>query len=175
MRKRCSRCKEYKERDLFHNHKSHKDGKHCYCKSCNAANIRAWREANPERNTATNRAWQKENAEKAAAQRRFNNYKLSAEAINTKLEEQDNKCQICKNDISSKFCVDHSHQCCPGKKSCGKCIRGLLCQLCNRALGNFHDSTETLQSAINYLDKWNQIQYTNKSNSESEDLCNSQN
>jgi hypothetical protein len=35
--------------------------------------------------------------------------------------------------------VDHDHGCCPGRKSCGKCTRGLLHPACNSWLGQ-HES-----------------------------------
>jgi hypothetical protein len=68
--KRCAKCKEYKERDLFGNNKSRKDGKHHSCKSCHTANCRAWQKANPEKVKEKNRAWQKANPEKVAAKTR---------------------------------------------------------------------------------------------------------
>jgi hypothetical protein len=31
--------------------------------------------------------------------------------------------------------VDHDHDCCPGRNSCGKCVRQLLCVSCNLKVG----------------------------------------
>jgi hypothetical protein len=62
--KQCPKCKEYKTLDLFHNDKFKKDGKHRYCKSCNTARSRAYREANPEKVKAYQRAYDKANKEK---------------------------------------------------------------------------------------------------------------
>jgi hypothetical protein len=42
-------------------------------------------------------------------------------------------------------------ECCPGKKSCGKCIRGLLCARCNSAIGLFDEDPVTLHAAVEYL------------------------
>lgn len=50
--------------------------------------------------------------------------------------------------------VDHDRNCCPGYKSCGKCIRGLIHSKCNRVIGIAMDDIELLKSAIAYLEKW---------------------
>jgi hypothetical protein len=47
--------------------------------------------------------------------------------------------------------VDHDHACCPGKKSCGKCIRGLLCRRCNVTLGWVEDTPDLLLNLVDYL------------------------
>lgn len=48
--------------------------------------------------------------------------------------------------------VDHDHACCPGSRSCGKCVRGLLCSNCNKGLGNFQDDPQLLVIARHYLE-----------------------
>lgn len=47
--------------------------------------------------------------------------------------------------------VDHDHGCCPGRGSCGKCIRGLLCTRCNQALSAMRDNPDLLLRAAAYL------------------------
>lgn len=47
--------------------------------------------------------------------------------------------------------VDHDHSCCPGPTSCGKCVRGLLCQRHNLAIGYDADKPEVFDSMAAYL------------------------
>lgn len=88
-----------------------------------------------------------------------------------RLAQQENCCAICrqperfkKNGKTQRLGVDHDHGCCPGRKSCGKCIRGLLCNRCNILLTHLerfvaegiraeHTSGWT-RAAIEYLGKW---------------------
>jgi hypothetical protein len=48
--------------------------------------------------------------------------------------------------------IDHDHQCCPREKSCGECVRGLICDPCNVGLGRFRDNPALLMRAIDYLE-----------------------
>jgi hypothetical protein len=78
-------------------------------------------------------------------------YKLAPDVYAKMLSEQDNRCAVCKEIFIKPPKVDHDHTCCSGKRSCGKCVRGLLCLGCNAALGNLKDSILALESAIVYL------------------------
>jgi hypothetical protein len=54
------------------------------------------------------------------------------------LARQGGRCAICEKPngfYSVRLVIDHDHACCPGKKTCGKCVRGLLCTACNLHLG----------------------------------------
>jgi len=90
-------------------------------------------------------------------------YKLTREQWDALLEAQGGKCAICgRTDPlgigkTNGFHVDHDHACCPGKKSCGKCVRGLLCNHCNPMLGHADDDPAILRSAADYLDRWRAV------------------
>jgi Recombination endonuclease VII len=80
---------------------------------------------------------------------------LTAERYDKMLADQNGLCAICKRSPTvfgvKHLDIDHDHRCCPGVYSCGKCVRGLICIACNRALGLFQDNPEILRIALEYL------------------------
>lgn len=80
-------------------------------------------------------------------------YKIEPNEFQNLVEEQGGRCAIC-GIVPERLHVDHDHNCCTGYKSCGDCIRGLLCGVCNRSLGGFKDNIQALESAVDYLRRW---------------------
>jgi hypothetical protein len=65
-------------------------------------------------------------------------FNITVERYEAMLAQQGGKCPGCSitpEEFGQRFCVDHDHTCCPGERSCGRCVRGLLCTPCNRRLG----------------------------------------
>jgi hypothetical protein len=65
---------------------------------------------------------------------------LTPEGFQELLESQRNTCAMCRTPFKKgqRICIDHDHACCPPtlpSRSCGKCVRGLLCLTCNVAVG----------------------------------------
>ena len=56
-----------------------------------------------------------------------------------------------RSDGVSIACVDHDHQCCATNRSCGKCVRGLLCWHCNIGEGFFSKEPERLIGLAEYI------------------------
>ncbi|GGP31473.1 hypothetical protein GCM10010501_72640 [Streptomyces libani subsp. rufus] len=81
-------------------------------------------------------------------------YGITAEDYEALLEAQGGACAICREPCTTgnRLSVDHDHECCPGRRSCGKCIRGLLCTRCNPGIGYFRDNVELLRRAVAYLE-----------------------
>ena len=69
---------------------------------------------------------------KARAYIRKHRYGITEEQYDELLATQDNKCAVCKTEFMEGIGpnIDHDHNCCPGAKSCGACLRGLLCSNC---------------------------------------------
>lgn len=56
------------------------------------------------------------------------------------------------------WAIDHDHTCCSGQKSCGKCVRGILCNRCNQVLGMLDEDPRLLpEFLILYLNKYKSV------------------
>lgn len=139
-----------------------------YCIPCYSKRGKAYYAANTAVMNAKSRASvERRKAEDPEGFRRarVNTYLKNVYGITLKRWEelyaqQKGLCAICKKPITVKLSgtqdcgVDHNHSCCPGSKSCGKCVRELLCLKCNWGIGQFDDDVIKLRSAIKYLTKW---------------------
>lgn len=85
-------------------------------------------------------------------------YGITATQFDAMLAAQGGVCAICGQSADAvttritRLVVDHDHKCCPGKRSCGKCVRGLLCNWCNRLLGMALDDPKRLLAGARYLE-----------------------
>jgi recombination endonuclease VII len=122
----------------------HKYGLYPWCKQCRSNVARARYYSDPE--------FHRERASWGALKSR---YGLTRETYQELAASQGNVCAICRSPGSQvgrvPLTVDHDHACCPGARSCGRCIRGLLCNRCNRLLGIAADDPDWLLAAIDYL------------------------
>lgn len=140
MVRTCTRCSQEKDAEKdFYWRFDKRQGKRCpaaRCIECDLALKRASHD--PDKARAWNLMW------------RFN---LTVEQYDAMLEAQGGVCAICKNPPKNvRLHVDHDHACCPGKRVCGQCVRGLLCWNCNKFLGLLEGHIGA--GAQNYLAKW---------------------
>lgn len=119
---------------------------------------RRWRQANPDRYRELRSADYGRNREVSRASHRKLIYGLTRAAFDDLLIGQGGRCAICANVFGDMRplgpTVDHDHSCCPGSKSCGQCVRALLCTKCNMGLGAFGDDPAIMATAIEYLRKF---------------------
>ncbi len=168
--KRCCTCKESKPLEDFGNNKSSPDGLQRRCLVCSrvasssyysthkdraVAATKSWQSRNPEKLRQASRRWRESYPQKMSKSKKVSNlrffYGLSLEQYELMLEKG---CQICGSHENPH--VDHDHSCCPSlSRGCGTCVRGLLCQPCNLALGLFKDDPGLLQAAAQYLSEYN--------------------
>jgi hypothetical protein len=86
--------------------------------------------------------------------RLLRNFNMTMEQYDALKAKQGGKCYICQRatGASRALAVDHDHACCPeAGRSCGKCIRGLLCSTCNHMLGHARDQIDFFERAAEYL------------------------
>lgn len=84
-----------------------------------------------------------------SARARLRRYGISQPEFDAMLLRQNGGCAICKT--PSRLVVDHDHDCCVSDKTCGKCVRGLVCLSCNLLLGALTIDRTWLVKATRYL------------------------
>jgi len=136
----CRTCGIVKPIDEFYT-QAHGGAPLTQCKPCYIQQRRDRGQRSPEYQRATD-LWK--------------NYRIRPERYDEILEAQGGACAICgSKDPGWKrryFSVDHDHSCCPDSaKSCGQCVRGLLCGSCNVLIGHARDDVDILTSAAAYL------------------------
>lgn len=134
-RKQCARCLEWREVESYGPHPNSMDGLRAECAHCRS------------------KAYQRDRVRilSRAKEIRFNLKPGQAEDM---LEAQGNRCGVCRTDApgTKGWVIDHDHACCPEPgRSCGKCVRAILCGRCNLVLGQADDDVEVLARMIDYL------------------------
>lgn len=137
----CSRCREYKPWSEFSpNPHARLTRRQSACKTCRNEMKAVTVAADPEAHRLA--AW---------SSYLFRKYGITPEQYAQLSERQEHKCALClqpetqrrRTDwhgvvrVVDRLGVDHDHSCerHPATKACGWCIRGLLCDDCNRLLG----------------------------------------
>lgn len=99
-----------------------------------AERMRASRAADPELSRLRYRAWA---------------YGLTVQQVRALLA---NGCDVCG--ATERLHIDHDHACCPtgrSPRSCGRCVRGVLCHHCNTAMGLLGESEERVTALLHHL------------------------
>ena len=133
--KLCTKCSAWKQPGDFARSNSRVDGFEPWCRECKKE----------DGLTSQQRAMKRREA-------RFN---ITHEQFLAMLEMQGNGCAICRTQEPGGhgWCIDHDHACCDTpSKSCGKCVRAVLCTRCNSALGLVLENKETLRAMARYID-----------------------
>lgn len=170
--KTCTKCAECKPLEDFHRTPKRSDGRRSDCKACVSERVKAkkaldpdkyrdmerrWRAANPEKVRATAARFRARHIDRRreyeAEKRYFYCYKMTPADRDAMLAAQGGVCALCGTDEprGKGWSIDHDHACCPGPRTCGDCIRGILCHACNTSLGGFKDDPMLLQRAIEYV------------------------
>lgn len=122
------------------------------CRTCNST----YRSGRTEQDRLYRKNWRESNPELSKERSKYkhikHHYGLDREAYDSLTERQNGLCAICDTDLSQcRTVVDHDHSCCAGIRTCGSCVRGILCVTCNTGIGMLRDDYETVLKAAAYL------------------------
>lgn len=138
----CVKCGEEKTLEYFCKGKNYKDGRRGTCKKCHTEYQKKYYQNNDDKRIAKN----KMNTKYVPPWKRHH---LTQKEYETLFNKFGGKCHICRE--KEGYAIDHDHSCCNKNRSCGKCVRGILCRGCNTALGNLKEDPDTIINLMKYI------------------------
>lgn len=164
----CNKCKVDKKLEEFHVHRRLRLGRAYTCGECVSALVKNWSQTSrgkelqrrakqryidkPEKRAKANARNLARTRRGSVKQRAFDKnlrreYGIDSEDWARLFNDQEGRCAVCRVVLKfdSSTHVDHCHQ--------TKKVRGLLCGLCNRALGQVKDDPWRLRELANYVER----------------------
>lgn len=126
----CSRCGDEKPLEAFHCDATKPDGRAPRCAPCKSQVSKGYYER-----------WTPEQRAKHRERVLRHRYGIDQAVFDALVELQEGCCAICGRE--RPLCVDHDHE--TGR------VRGLLCRICNSAIGKLDDDPALLVKAAAYL------------------------
>jgi len=172
---RCTTCGEWRPDDAFSRRKASvsRRGRQYSCRGCESA----YRSENRERELERKKQYNARNRERELERKKQWGQSIGDSGLTRQREASLRKfyrldpheyvracgqgCHRCgTHEPGGKHGVlevDHDHSCCEGARSCGECVRGVLCQRCNLAVRDIERVREMIPDAVipdPYLDTW---------------------
>jgi hypothetical protein len=150
--KECCKCNKLKSEENFHNRENNKKRNDCI--DCVRKYGIEYRKINNELIRQKKKDYHLKNPQIKRKSYLKIQYGLTIIDYENLLKLQYYKCAICKidhvnNSQHKHFHIDHCHK--------TNKIRGLLCASCNTSIGHLRDNTVFLQNAIEYLEKYKDL------------------
>jgi len=140
--KKCNKCGEEKDLELFAKGTGYKDGRRGTCKKCHTAYVTKYYNDRPDKKAAKNKM-------NNIYQANWKRHHITEEKFIEMFKLHNGLCHSCKENAA--MVIDHDHKCCNKPRSCGKCVRGLLCNQCNTAVGLLGDNRQKIKKLLEYI------------------------
>jgi hypothetical protein len=146
--KTCTQCKHEKPTSQFRILRKNKNGSNLYRGKCDDCYNEHYRKKYHKLTLEEKKVKQKRNNQRWSPEKRKDyklqkNFGITLDQFKIMLQNQDNKCYICKKNILDCGHVDHCHK--TGK------VRKILCRNCNTGIGLLREDVSILYNCIFYL------------------------
>lgn len=162
--KKCKQCNKTIGLEYFYRSAFNADGYESKCKECRkfeTYNAKLRRKLNnpdlykEKHNKANKRFYSKPGIRRN--ENLYHLYRVRQDWYDAKLLEQGGGCAICGGQAKeNKYMhIDHNHtHHSDPRKGCPDCLRGVLCEKCNRGVGCFDEDITTIKMVIRYLEQY---------------------
>jgi hypothetical protein len=81
-------------------------------------------------------------------------HKLTFKMVSEMVKGQKDRCARCEERLTGTPYFDHDHACCTSQKTCGLCLRGIVCARCNLMMAGYDDYVKNPEQTDRYLSSY---------------------